>query len=32
LSEVPDLIVPFKRDVYRHVAEAFAPVAVPAPR
>jgi putative (di)nucleoside polyphosphate hydrolase len=32
LSEVPDLIVPFKRDVYRHVAEAFAPLAVPAPR
>jgi putative (di)nucleoside polyphosphate hydrolase len=24
LSELPDLIVPFKRDVYRQVAAAFA--------
>jgi putative (di)nucleoside polyphosphate hydrolase len=27
LAELPDLIVPFKRDLYRAVAEAFAPFA-----
>jgi putative (di)nucleoside polyphosphate hydrolase len=29
LAEVVDLIVPFKRDVYAKVAEAFAPLATP---
>ncbi|MFN3625936.1 MAG: RNA pyrophosphohydrolase, partial [Hyphomicrobium sp.] len=29
LSEVGDLIVPFKRDVYLQVIEAFAPYARP---
>jgi putative (di)nucleoside polyphosphate hydrolase len=28
-SELVDLIVPFKRDVYREIVEAFAPLAVP---
>jgi putative (di)nucleoside polyphosphate hydrolase len=32
LSELVGLIVPFKRDVYRQVAEAFAPHARPAAR
>lgn len=30
LPELPELIVPFKREVYRQVAEAFAPYARPA--
>lgn len=29
LSSVVDLIIPFKRDVYRRVVEAFTPLAVP---
>lgn len=32
LADVPELIVPFKRDVYREVVAAFTPLAVPAPR
>jgi putative (di)nucleoside polyphosphate hydrolase len=32
LERVPELIVPFKREVYEQVASAFAPHAVPAPR
>jgi len=29
LSEIPNLIIPWKRDVYQQVAEAFAKFAVP---
>jgi putative (di)nucleoside polyphosphate hydrolase len=32
VDEVIDLIVPFKRDVYREVLAAFAPLAPPLPR
>lgn len=31
LSEAPELVVPFKRDVYQHVVEAFAQYAKPLP-